>query len=181
MRKNSENEQYFNWLLSQLDIVEGGDGLYEEYYNVLWYLFKIEFRYSIDKDENRIYDAVVFRKDFYGFTGIDADDLGLPACTVLEVLIGLSRRLSEDVLGDEDEKNLKKHWFWTWIYNLGLMNYKGKNYNEIEVGTRVAVWLNRDFCYDGLGSPFPLVEPPCDQRECEIWKQVMLYLAENGE
>lgn len=180
MRKFDENlMDYFSWLLGNLDIVPGSDGLYEEYYEVLLELFSIEFRYVIEKDFNRVSDALMLRKRF-------ENDLRREVewhnnCSVLEILIGLSRRLSEDVLGDENDENLKKHWFWTWFYNLGLMNFGGRNFNKIEVVGRVSLWMNRDFEYDGLGSPFPLVDPPCDQRECEIWKQVMLYLAETGD
>ena len=171
--------QYFLWLLEDLDINEGTDGLFEDHYETLLMLFETDFRWSIEKDWNRVYDGLELRKWYFKETGyeVDSDE----KCSILEVLIGLSRRISEDILGDEDNKNLKKHWFWTWFYNLGLMNFSGRNFDKIEVAGRLAVWLNRDFNYDGLGSPFPLVEPPCDQRECEIWKQVMLYLAENGE
>lgn len=180
MRNFDENlMDYFSWLLGNLDIVPGSDGLYEDYYEVLLEMFSIEFRYVIDKDFNRVSDALMLRKRFEN--GLRREVEWHNNCSVLEILIGLSRRLSEDVLGDENDENLKKHWFWTWFYNLGLMNFGGRNFDKIEVGSRIAIWINRDFEYDGLGSPFPLVDPPCDQRECEIWKQVMLYLAETGE
>ena len=180
MRRNDyDNDKYFEWLLEEIDIIEGTDGLFEDHFKALSLLFETDFRWSIEKDWNRVCDGLELRNAYKKSTGIGISEG--EKCSVLEVLIGLSRRISEDILGDEDDKNLKKHWFWTWFYNLGLMNFGGDKFDRFEVAGRIAVWLNRDFFYDGLGSPFPLVEPPCDQRECEIWKQVMLYLAENGE
>ena len=174
-----KKESYFEWLLEGIDVIPGTDKLFEEYANALWVLFNITFKWSIDKDLNRVYDGAILRNLYEKETNTEV--VWDTECSVLEVLIGLSRRISEDILGDEDNKNLKKHWFWTWFYNLGLMDYGYDNFDEFEIRSRIDIWMNRDFSYDGLGSPFPIVDPSCDQRECEMWKQVMLYLAENGE
>lgn len=179
MKNFGDREPYFRWLLAGLDIVPGrSDHLFEDYGVVLRQLFDTPFKVVIEKDINRLYDAILLRDEYYTETGEDLFE-NPDGCSLLEILIGLSKRISEEIVGDEDNQNLKKHWFWTWLYNLGLMDFRYAKSYEKGVTARLSVWLNRDFEPDGYGSPFPLNEPPDDQRGDEMWKQAMLYLSEN--
>lgn len=172
--ENEAISAYFNWLLRKFEF---GDDEICQYEPLLHQLFCMEFKYKIPKDWGRVSYGLAMREDFEAETGYILSD-SMWNCSVLEVLLSLSQIISESIIGDPDEKNYKKKWFWTWINNLGLLDCKGDRYSRSEACIRLEIWMNRDFEPDGLGSPFPLKNPPCDQREAEIWKQAMLYLAE---
>lgn len=167
---------YFEWLI---DTYLWEKTLWKTSIKVLKQLFAIDFTYRIENDVNRIYDGLDIRKKFTNETGIMLDDIR--PCSVLEVLLGLSIRFAENVLGDPDETGLAAKWFWKMVENLGLKGLSGSRDDRSMCIILVEIWMDRDFEPDGNGSPFPLRNNHgIDQREVEIWQQIMNYEAENG-
>lgn len=96
-------------------------------------------------------------------------DLG---CSMLEMLIGLSRRLSFEAEGES------RDWFWTLINNLALRS-DDKNPILVEVVDATlerVIW--RTYNPDGSGGLFPLRRAHKNQRKVEIWYQLSAYLLE---
>jgi hypothetical protein len=117
------------------------------------------------------------RAEFCRETGADPDVLWLDlGCSMLEMLIGLSRRLSYEAEGSAFA------WFWKMVDNLGLYNYTDDIY-EISIAEEVDEALDRindrTYEWDGRGGLFPLDDAMKDQRTTELWYQKEAYLLEH--
>ena len=74
-------------------------------------------------------------------------------------------------------------WFWLFINNLKLQKYvnneedttRKKKFNWIVLNK----FAKREYQADGKGGLFPLNSPDSDQRNVEIWYQMMDYIGEN--
>lgn len=173
------DEQYLTWLYSQVGSVKLKNPS-RTYWSLLRQLFTKEFVWIIPNDDNRVEDGRDLRYEFLRDAGIkraDADWLGLE-CSILEMLIGLSRRLSF-----EDEKEADpRWWFWKLLENLGLSTINDRQYDELyargidETLDRI-VW--RTYNHNGEGGLFPLRYPEEDQKDVEIWYQMSAYLLEH--
>lgn len=145
-------------------------------------LHDMPFVWELERDENRAIDGMKlrnrydipleyaeFEEEFY-----DAD------CSVLEMLLGLSIRVDDYIIGNPKEPH-PEEFFLTMIQNLGLV--RGRDLHiacqDRTVRQRVKNWLHRWFSPDGKGSPFPLRRARLDQREVEIWDQMNAYVSEN--
>ena len=168
---------YYQWLLGFVAPEKFGRGGYGK---VLRQLYSIDFEYSILNDFNRISDGLYLRQLYADEIEIDKNDVQIDRpCSVLEVLIALSKRLAQDILGDFDDSGLTGKWFWKMIDNLGLNKFSGGKYDRSKCFDIVLSWMEREFSYNGNGSPFPLKHPKCDQREIELAQQMMNYVHEN--
>lgn len=136
------------------------------------------FEWGIPNDDNRTEDGKDLRPEFIATHDAECNNAWLSqACSMLEMLIALSRRL-------EFESNHDTyHWFWTLLENLNLRVYTDAVYDdEVEMivdKTLIAV-IDRRYRSNGDGGLFPLRRPKTDQRKVEIWYQMSLYLLENG-
>jgi hypothetical protein len=99
-------------------------------------------------------------------------------CSVLEMLIGLSRRLAFEEEGEP------RGWFWHLIENLELRHFTDRHYSSGEswcfnhVDEKLDCLLDRHYEYDGSGGLFPLHNPLEDQKDVELWYQMSAYLLE---
>jgi len=165
---------YLGWLASQVtpNRRRNFDELFEQ-------MFAKEFVFVIANDNNRIQDARELRHDYFREQRIkpyvDVDILG--PISVLEVMIGLSRRASfmtDDPPGE---------WAWQLLCNLGLDRYSGRISrrwaNEIDEILDILIW--RQYSEAGQGGFFPLAWPQQDQRDVELWWQLSAYLAEQED
>lgn len=171
------DEQYFTWLYSEVGYVKSSAPT-RTYWSLLRHLYKKEFVWLIANDDNRVEDGRDLRHEFIEVTGIEVDyhwmELG---CSVLEMMVALSRRLS--FLADGEPRE----WFWEMIQNLQLIGYNDQNYKGYAKGMvddilEPFIW--RNYNPDGTGGLFPLTEPEEDQRSVEIWFQLQSYLLERG-
>jgi hypothetical protein len=169
------DELYFKWLYGQVGSIKLKNPS-RTYWALLRQLFTKEFVWIIPNDDNRLEDGRDLRQEFMQEQKVDVDpqwlDLG---CSMLEMLIALSRRLSfeDDTPADE--------WFWTLIENLGLRSFSDKNLVAADFVDEVlddVIW--RTYDSDGKGGLFPLKNPGGDQRDIEIWYQLSAYLIENN-
>lgn len=176
------NQWYFNWLC-ELVHIDNGDS---SYYILAKNLFSKQFVSYVDHDENRAYDGMELREECL-------EELGYPKytrvegpCNVLEMLVGLARRMDFETSDPYDAvTDRTTYWFWEMIDNLGLMAFDDESYVEMEgqifVDSIVDTFIERRYEPDGSGGLFPLKHSEDDQRKVEIWYQMCQYLAENGE
>lgn len=163
---------YYQWLLEK---IKGYKYPYYDYSLLLSELHSIEFTWSNERDSNRSSDGIKLRWIYMDEENI-ADIFYKDApCSVLEMLIGLSIRCSEQILDDHEPAEI----FWIMIENLDLMRCTDDNFNAEYVRQQIRIWIDRCFRWNGSGSPFPLKKAKYDQRKVEIWFQMCGYINEN--
>jgi hypothetical protein len=168
------DELYFQWLYNQI----GGsksENPNRTYWRMLRTLYCKEFVWIVPNDDNRIADGKDLRYEFVDQSGLNDVDLGwiqLP-CSMLELLIGLSRRLSFEAEGEP------RDWFWHMIENLRLLVYKdSKPWPEQSVHDILDRVIWRTYEPSGHGGIFPLSYAQEDQRKVELWYQMCAYILE---
>lgn len=173
------DEQYFEWLYSQVGSVKLRTKS-KTFWSLLRQLYSKEFVWLIPNDDNRVEDGKDLRREFlvqYEIDEIDPVWMGL-GCSMLEMLISLSRRLAFEVDGDP------RDWFWHMLDTLDLERYCDKQYDmHYESVTQIVdetidqvIW--RTYSPTGRGGLFPLRHAGKDQRDVEIWYQLSSYLLE---
>lgn len=173
---------YFDWLCEMIYIQsEYSD---ESYWNLAKILWKTDFIWVLDMDEDRAADGIALRNRYKREGGQDSYD---GPCTVLEVLIGLADRI-DCILDELDGECRIPTFFWEMIDNLCLSgfsdqcfmqypNHKEDYYRQID--RCLQDWMNRDIEYNGSGGIFPLKHPKTDQRNVTLWYQASAYILEN--
>jgi hypothetical protein len=172
MKGEPLDELYFSWLYSQVESVSVADPS-KTYWEILKQLYSTEFLWIIPNDDNRAEDGKALRHEFISKEGlVDVDyhwmELG---CSMLELMIGLSRVLSFQADGEAS------NWFWELMENLGLERFNDNTFipvedvNEILMGV---IW--RIYNRDGRGGLFPLRKAREDQRDVELWYQLQYYI-----
>jgi hypothetical protein len=169
------DELYFTWLYSKVASVETTNPS-RTYWVLMKKLFTKEFVWFVPNDDNRAEDGRGLRQEFLdeeGIVSVDADWHRL-GCSMLELLIALSRRL------EFEAGWTAKHWFWVLMENTSLDLYtdreKGKEHYVDEI-LQVIIW--RTYMPSGHGGLFPLEHPNQDQRRVELWYQMCAWLIEN--
>jgi hypothetical protein len=135
-----------------------------------------EFVWIIPNDDNRVNDGLDLRTEFinehHSRRHLTRESFG--PCTVLELLIGLSRRLAFHAGGEAEE------WACQLLDNLGLLEMKDPiSKPKIEETYKILddlIW--RQYRFDGIGGFFPLSYPQTDQAKLEIWYQMHAYVLE---
>lgn len=178
------DQEYFLWLYSQTRSPKHKNPAMT-YWSLARQLYDKEFIWIIPNDDNRLEDGKELRYEFLESTGLDDPDgiwsnLG---CSMLELMVAISRRLSFMDMHEGDPSN----WFWHILDNVGLRRYNDKSYDVEaeehahkfmiidEILDRV-IW--RTYDYNGRGGLFPLEEPAQDQTEVELWYQLNAYIME---
>lgn len=147
-------------------------------------LWKKEYYSILPNDQNREKDGMILRDipdgpDYSNYYG---------PCTVLEMLIALSKRMEWEISGTGYDITYVDL-FWEMLDNLGLTRFDNLAmlYDERthEVDHILTNWIERQYSPDGDGGIFPIkrwnrkVDKPQDK--VEIWYQMMRYLSENYE
>lgn len=176
----NKEQEYFEWLCGIVCLSEVTNPA-RTHIQMLELLFKTEFKWILDMDENRAEDGVILRDEFCDEVGSwDGCPMVFEPCNWLEFLIGLSKRLAY-----QDSDNLRvgaAAWFWRLAWNAGLIVYDDEAWGEMDSPKHVRNILDRisqrRFDWDGRGGLFPLNNPRQDQRDAEIWEQMSAYLQE---
>ena len=147
-------EGYISWLLDKV----GGAANFN--LNLISQLYIKEYYYILEADKNRLTDGLKLREN-YVFETRDLERMDLPI-SVLEVLIALAQRISDDISGENDTA----FWFNEMLKNLGLID---GIITDDKIVSILDIWLERTFASDGHGSPFPLKHPRKNMRKCELW------------
>jgi len=106
---------------------------------------------------------------------VDIHEFGNEA-SVLEVLIAFSDKAAFQI-----ETMNAQEWFWQFITNLRLEDYRRASVSDrfviVDILSRFVL---RHYEPNGDGGLFPLRRPKYDQREVEIWYQFCEYAEDNG-
>lgn len=168
------DELYLEWLYGQV-----GDPEIKvptrTYWRLLKLLFGKEFVWLVPNDDNRIEDGKDLRYEFVDRARLKDVDLGWInlGCSMLEVMVGLSRRLAFEAEGEP------RDWFWHLVDNLSLRDYNDTHDfvdQDVEVVLDSVIWRNYE--YSGEGGFFPLRRAERDQRDVELWYQLSAYVIE---
>lgn len=171
------DRQYLTWLYSQVGSVRLKN-TQRTYWSLLRQLHTTEFVWFIPNDDNRVEDGRDLRYEFLNTNligHVDPEWLHL-GCSMLEMLIGLSRRLSFEAEGEA------RYWFWKLIENLELHECNDALFlathasEKIDDAVNRVIW--RRYSRNGQGGLFPLERAREDQRRVEIWTQLNTYLVE---
>lgn len=173
-------DKYFEFLS---DMVDG-----ENHQLLLKKLHSTEFYSIVPNDDNRGEDGKRLRDIFYDEMRLRANTASFfvpdGPCTVLEVLIGIAIRM-ESQLMDNPRTMQMPECFWILIDNLEISHCNDSEYfnqygGEV-IDEAIEIFLSRRYERNGSGGLFPLKSHRQDQRDVEIWYQMMSWLMENFE
>ena len=190
---------YFEWLYDMVsppfyDIYKS-----DTYYILLGELYKKPFKVLIERDKNRISDAedlyqiycdeCEFSKPYKKPENIYKiqDPNIVKDHSILEVLIGLSKRMEFIMTDESGEDYSYRRWFWELLKNMGLLKFTDDNWYDSRmydidsntyVNNRLDRFNNRNFDRYCHGGPFPMHNPKRGYKKMELWYQMMEYLQE---
>ena len=170
----SDERDYREWLINMVNIHN------VDYTFLLRELYSIKFYSIVNYDEDRGMDGLVLRDEWAQGVGFRyTPDFG--DATVLEVLIGIARRIEFQIFGTPyiDEWDYVRI-FWDLINNLGLSKMFGtlSRYNFDEIQENVSHFLEKDYKRHKNSNIFIFENTPPDYRKLNIWTQMGLYIRE---
>ena len=162
--------EYFSWLCEQVMLRDGD----EDYSFLFRALHKKEFYWTVPNDDNRAEDGKDLRYEFVEENYISDYDVIKGPCTVLEMLIGLSRRF-------DDGERVPAEWFWEMLGNLFDLDICTNRVVDPDYLDHILDrFLDRTYDFNGYGGLFPLKNAQKDQRKVEIWYQMQAYIIEKS-
>lgn len=176
MPRKPLDELYFTWLYNQV-AVGAIRNPHHTYWHLLRKMFTKEFVWFVPNDDNREKDGQALRLEFLEDEHIHVRDRSWMqlSCSMLELLIGLARRLSFFAEGEPE------NWFWKLVENLDLERYNDNvRFPEDEVDHILEKVIFRTYRPDGSGGLFPLENAAEDQRKVELWYQMHSYILERS-
>ena len=147
------------------------DSSFNTFFELAW---ATAYDFPVPNDDNRATDGIDLRNRFERESSVMLPDL--EECRMLEFFVALAIRINETVYNNEDPDRVS-NWFWQLMENIGASIHK----QNLGVLATIFRRLNhREYAEDGThGGLFPLKNPREDQRNVEIWYQMMAYLMEN--
>lgn len=173
-------KDYLEWLCSLVKA--------DKKWLFLWFkLHDIPFTWVIPMDENRAEDGKNMRY-LYSLEAcadgkLEAEEVEnalAGPCSVMEFLVGLAKRIEDDIMYDADSEDRTYKWFWEMIGNLGLDIYDNEHYTDKNVCDIVDRFLSRKYSKNGVGNVFRApAKSGQDIRFGQIWEQVQAW--SNGQ
>ena len=172
---------YFDWLFKR---VTDFNPQRKRFKKLLRYLFDRDFYWLLPLDENRYYDALNLREDFFdeiaeGGRPISIeeveDNFGNQTCNLLEVMVALAIRCEIDIVGNSSY-GTSEIWFWRMINNLGLYTMDDYDFDHEMTAKIIDIFLSRKYEPDGEGNIFYIRGDKRYMREVEIWCQMCWYV-----
>lgn len=174
---------YFAWLCRIIDDKRFMD--IWDHYDVLRQMHETPFVYSLEKDGNRVSDALVLRNRYmmergHAFRDIlestpFANDAG---ASVLEVLVALAERL-DDMTCDIEEPPKPGFWFKMFMENLTVFSTENFTNFSQKTSGKLQKWMSRQYDSYGNGNIFRLKKPVKGFNKIEIWYQMHIFLEQN--
>lgn len=147
----------------------------ERWYDTLLYLHHIVFKVKVDRDFNRVSDAIYERMSFFK----DRYDILFDEteASVLEVLVAFLKRICDEYIPHYsfDGENMEFIIFEAFLRNLRLY----PDENEQNVKEKLYFWMDRMYKDDGYGSIMPLKNEEFGYKNTEIWSQFFIFLNNN--
>lgn len=170
---SKDDESYLVWLYAQIGSVRLRNRA-RSFWDLARVMFTTEFTWFVPNDDNRAEDGRDLRLEFMDDTGYEPDEEWLDlGCSMLEMMIALSRRLSFEADGEA------RDWFWQLVANLGLEECNDRsNFDQGRVTEILQTVCKRTYASNGQGGLFPLRNPDRDQRKVELWDQQSAYIRE---
>ena len=164
--------QYFEWMFDLVCCRK------KSYRKLLIQLHNTPFEYTLERDDNRAQDGMDLRLRFIDFMSYSKDVLDYldGPCSVLEMMMALSVRCEEHIMGDPEIGDRTGKWFWGMIKNMQLDNMTDDTYDKEYVSERLYIMMNREYNPYGEGGLFTVHHVNKDLRRCEIWYQMCWYL-----
>lgn len=166
-------KDYRDWLIRLVNTVE-------DYTYLLRELYAIDFYSLVKYDEDRGMDGLSLR-DEWAFEVDYNGSLDFGPAKVLEVLIGIARRIEFQIYGP----TYTAEWdyvrvFWDLLDNLRLGDMFGdiSRYTFDEINTKVTQWLERDYIRNKSSNIFSFECMPKNIRKLNIWDQMAIYIRE---
>lgn len=172
-------DAYFKWLC---DLVCDKRYLGGRSYAKLLYALHYKWTYlpEYPMDSNREADGMEMRYKFAntmsGF--VPGDDIYDNPCSVLEMMVGLSVRCEDTIMGVSEFGSRYYRWFWEMIESMGLADQTDDIYDKHVVDQIVYNMLHHNYSRNGKGGLFTVSENMShrDMRKAEIWYQMSWYL-----
>lgn len=167
---------YFEWLCEKILPTARSHSPIRTHWKLFNLLYRIEFTYSVNYDENRAFDGIQFRNHFLDEYADRSDTFWLnQPCSVLELLVGMAHRL--EFMGGGDYKE----WFWEMLENAGIIfsttnDHYWDGQVEEAVRKRIDDIIHRRYQFTGEGGFFPVPDTDKDQRKVELWYQMAEYV-----
>ena len=179
------NDAYFHWLCGLI-----GDYFRGNYQKLLWKLYRTNFVWELEYDENRAADGLFLRKIYCQEVGWydNSQSLAPPfgsreewlesPCSVLEMMIALAKKAEDFIMYNPEIGNRTSVWFWQMLENLGLDVYDDIHFFPAEIDRILDIFLHRKYDSHGNGSAFPIQNCCRDLRKTDLWWQLNAYLEE---
>ena len=168
------DDQYLTWLYANLASTRERRPSHT-YWTLFSQLYEKEYIWILSGDGNRAEDGRELRQEFCeSQVHLNADDEWINlGCSVLELIMGLSRRMAFYLDGTPAK------WFWLLIHNLDLTGCTdASDYDQNTVDALLDRLIWRQYSFDGTGGLFPLEHTMEDQRDVELWTQLNEYVLE---
>lgn len=174
MMSDTLDDLYFQYLYDSVGLPKRGRN--RTYWKLFRQMYSSEFVWKLMKDSSRDEEGKELRWEFIkaaGLPRVEANWLYRP-CSVLEMLIAVSRRLS--TLTSENASA----WFVQLLYNTHLNDFDDDHFdgNISIIADKLETLVWRTYSPNGEGGLFPLRHPAEDQRNVEIWYQMNAWLIE---
>lgn len=167
-----KKDRYYSWLCERIDYKS-----HKVYADIIAYLHDVTFYGLIPNDDNRALDGIQLRYDYQHESGELLSIIFLEEdCSLLEMIIAIAARMAYISYDPENEDLNNAFCFWELIHNLGL-----KPPSSVYNLRIISNFLERRYEPNGKGGLFPLKNPNEDQRNVELWYQMMSYIREKGE
>lgn len=180
MASGTLDDQYFAWLYKSIGSVSTRNPT-RSHWGLARQLYQKPYFWSVPNDDNREQDGKDLRYEFItecDLGHVDQDWLDLE-CSMLEMLIALSRHVSDQSFGASQGSAID--WFWKLMDNVDLRKYTDSHYGVRDIPAINRVLnsvMERKYNRNGVGGLFPLQEAHADQRRIELWYQMSSYLLE---
>lgn len=169
------NDPYFSYISDLALKRDRGN-----YKKLLIALHSFPFEYILDLDENREIDGLELRMEYirsHSHFKYDLENLYFERpCSVLEMMVALSKRCHDTILNPEDGKERTNELFSLMLTNMGLIDCTDENYNQSKINKAVMRMLNRTYTAEGDGGLFYIPGIKDDMRKVELWYQAMWYI-----
>ena len=184
MFKNRLDSMYIEWLLSKVSSKET-EVDYSTLFNIL-YQTSVNLENMKELDSNRYQDGRMLRfrfeteraNDILGiFSQDDLRRFEDRPCSMLELLIALSLRMEEQIIGNLRYGDRTGQWFWEMLTNLGVGYMTNERFNNVEYRRCVSNFMNYAYDPDGKGCLFRSEHKTiAEMTMLDVWYQMHEHL-----